>query len=121
MGQDRGIAGAALARALTKSAQAPVSVEQGRTLLLALVRLNELAALRAVSAEQLSTVPGPLDRPGAVVRCSDRSPGEVIPGSLPTSTAKAVLGSGTREGLQGTIDCPAYNVGSLIASDEQSS
>jgi hypothetical protein len=82
-------AGEALARALEERAGAPVGTEQGRSLLLALVRLNELGALAFDVRPQLSTVPGPEGQPGAVVRCGEAQPLETA---------------------------PAYNMGSLFAS-----
>jgi hypothetical protein len=71
------IAGSALARALEARLGAPVAPEQGRTLLLSLIRLHELGALSF--APQLSTVPGPEDEPGAVVRCDQAQPDRTAP------------------------------------------
>jgi hypothetical protein len=71
------IAGSALARALEARLGAPVAPEQGRALLLALIRLNELGAL--AFSPHLSTVPGPEGQPGAVVRCDQAQPDRTAP------------------------------------------
>lgn len=94
-------AGEALARALRARAGAPVTPEQGRELLLALVRLHELGALDFSPAAA--------------------SPGDPAPGSLPRTAARsAAVGSGTRADRPGDLTAPAYNMGQsiCIAEDE---
>lgn len=94
------IAGQALARALQERYGAQVGPEQGRALLLALIRLHALGAL--------------------AFDLAPTRPGRESPDSQPNTTAQAVVGSGTPGLASGGQTPDAYNIGSLFASERDS-